>query len=348
MEILYTTCAGLDVHKKTVKVCLLAQTSSIQPHKEFRTYFTTTEELLKLSEWLKEQGCTHIAFEATEVYWRPIYNLLEGDFEILVVNAHHIKTVPGRKTDVWATRSICNLGLRPAELSGWGGLLQKRRYIFMQRTQNSDPTAANTRWERSGTALALLIIAGIVLYVILDVIAQLLPPHYKPISQAESDLAVGPYGFVMTVNFVLRGLLSLALVWALTRAVTKQGLSRPGLALLGIWGVGALVLAAFPTDLAGATPTLHGIIHLIVATLAFICGAIGELLLSLRFARDERWRALRAPGVVMAVLAIVVCLVLFTAAFPHALGLVERIFIGLVLLWMLVAAIHLRSLSARM
>ena len=61
MEILYTNCAGLDVHKKTVKVCVLRHTSHGQSHKEFRTYFTTTEELLKLCDWLKEQGCTHIA-----------------------------------------------------------------------------------------------------------------------------------------------------------------------------------------------------------------------------------------------------------------------------------------------
>jgi transposase len=100
MEILSTNCAGLDVHKKTVKVCLLIRTSDGQPHKEFRTYFTTTEELLQLGDWLKEQECTHIAFEATGVYWKPVFNLLEGRFELLVVNAQHIKAVPGRKTDV--------------------------------------------------------------------------------------------------------------------------------------------------------------------------------------------------------------------------------------------------------
>ncbi len=61
MEILYTNCAGLDVHKKTVKVCLLTRTSDGQLHKEFRTYFTTTEELLQLGDWLKERGCTHVA-----------------------------------------------------------------------------------------------------------------------------------------------------------------------------------------------------------------------------------------------------------------------------------------------
>ena len=97
MEILYTNCAGLDVQKKTVKVCLLTRTSDGQLHKAFRTYFTTIEELLKLSDWLKEQGCTPLAMESTGGYWKPIYHLLEGDYEILVVNAQHNKAVPGRK-----------------------------------------------------------------------------------------------------------------------------------------------------------------------------------------------------------------------------------------------------------
>jgi len=109
MEILYANCAGLDVHKKTVKVCLLRRPSTGQPHKEFRTYLTTTEELLQLGDWLKEQGCTHVAFEATGVYWKPVFNLLESSFELLVVNAHHIKQVPGRKTDVKDAEWIADL-----------------------------------------------------------------------------------------------------------------------------------------------------------------------------------------------------------------------------------------------
>ena len=88
MEILYTNCAGLDVHKKTVKVCLLIQPSTDQPHKAFRTYFTTTEELLKLGDWLKEQGCTHIAFEATGVYSQPSVHQLARRVEQLKSNAY--------------------------------------------------------------------------------------------------------------------------------------------------------------------------------------------------------------------------------------------------------------------
>ncbi|GHO71223.1 hypothetical protein KSC_101150 [Ktedonobacter sp. SOSP1-52] len=94
MDIISTNCAGLDVHKKTVKACLLTQTSNDQPHKEFRTYFTTTEELLKLCDWLKDQGCTHVAFEATGVYWKPVFNLLESSFAVLVVNAQHMRIRP--------------------------------------------------------------------------------------------------------------------------------------------------------------------------------------------------------------------------------------------------------------
>jgi hypothetical protein len=100
MEILYDRCAGLDVHEKNVKVCLITPGPHHQPHKEIRTYLTTTAGLLQMRDWLSAQGCTHLAMESTGVYWKPIYNLLEGDFEMLVVNAHHLKTVPGRKTDV--------------------------------------------------------------------------------------------------------------------------------------------------------------------------------------------------------------------------------------------------------
>jgi transposase len=109
MEVLYERCAGLDVHKKTVKVCLLTPGADQHPRKEIRTYGTKTADLLELHDWLREQGCTHLAMESTGVYWRPIYNLLEDDFELLVVNAQHIKTVPGRKTDVKDAEWIADL-----------------------------------------------------------------------------------------------------------------------------------------------------------------------------------------------------------------------------------------------
>ncbi len=109
MEILHERCAGLDVHKKNVKACFASPAEGGKRKKETRTYLTMTQDLLQMRDWLKEQGCTHIAMEATGVYWKPIYNLVEGDFEILVVNAHHIKTVPGRKTDVKDAEWIADL-----------------------------------------------------------------------------------------------------------------------------------------------------------------------------------------------------------------------------------------------
>lgn len=100
MELLYPRCCGLDVHKKTVVACLIVVNSLGQRTKEVRTFRTTTQELLLLLDWLVVSECTHVAMEATGVYWKPIYNVLEGAVELLVVNARHIKAVPGRKTDV--------------------------------------------------------------------------------------------------------------------------------------------------------------------------------------------------------------------------------------------------------
>ena len=98
MDVVYTHCCGLDVHKKTVAACLITSTAGAEPVKEIRTFGTMTADLLALADWLQEAGCTHVAMESTGVYWRPVYNLLEGQFELLVVNAQHMKAVPGRKT----------------------------------------------------------------------------------------------------------------------------------------------------------------------------------------------------------------------------------------------------------
>lgn len=104
MEVIYSHCCGLDVHAKTVVACLNAQ-----GQKQIRTFTTMTKGLLQLSDWLSAAGCTHVAIESTGVYWRPVFNILEGSFEVLLVNAHHIKAVPGRKTDVRDCEWICDL-----------------------------------------------------------------------------------------------------------------------------------------------------------------------------------------------------------------------------------------------
>lgn len=100
MNVIYTACAGLDVHKKGVTACVWITPPQGEATKETRSFGTMTEDLLALRDWLQSQGVTHAAMESTGVYWKPVYNVLEGGFELLVVNAQHIKAVPGRKTDV--------------------------------------------------------------------------------------------------------------------------------------------------------------------------------------------------------------------------------------------------------
>jgi transposase len=101
MEVIYPRCAGLDVHKRTVVACALTPGASAAPVKEVRTFSTMTDDLLRLADWLGEQGVTHVALEATGVYWRPIWNVLEGaGLTLLLVNPAHIRAGPGRKTDV--------------------------------------------------------------------------------------------------------------------------------------------------------------------------------------------------------------------------------------------------------
>jgi transposase len=117
MDVIYSRCCGLDIHKKTVVACLISGAQGPPPQKEVRTFRTMTAELLLLADWLQAAGCTHVAMESTGVYWRPVYNLLEGLFTLLVVNAQHIKAVPGRKTDVKDAEWIAEL-LRHGLLRG--------------------------------------------------------------------------------------------------------------------------------------------------------------------------------------------------------------------------------------
>lgn len=113
MEVVYECCAGLDVHRDTVVASVITPAG-----RELRTFGTVTDELLALADWLLALGVTHVAMESTGVYWKPIYNLLEGTgLELLVVNARHIKAVPGRKTDVRDAEWIADL-LRHGLLRG--------------------------------------------------------------------------------------------------------------------------------------------------------------------------------------------------------------------------------------
>src|SRR5205809_1436979 len=112
MEVLHDCGCGLDVHAKTVEACLITK-----GRKELRTFSTMTDELLRLADWLTSAGCTHVAMESTGVYWKPIFNVLEGLLSVILVNARHVKAVPGRKTDVRDCEWLADL-LRHGLLTG--------------------------------------------------------------------------------------------------------------------------------------------------------------------------------------------------------------------------------------
>ena len=109
-DTLYPHCAGLDVHKDTVVACVRHHPPGGRLRLEARTFATHTAGLLQLADWLAAEGVTHAALESTGVYWKPVFHVLEGRLELLLVNAQHLKNVPGRKTDrldaAWIARLL--------------------------------------------------------------------------------------------------------------------------------------------------------------------------------------------------------------------------------------------------
>jgi len=145
MEVLYPHCAGLDVHKDMVVACLRHVVDGTIK-REVRTVKTTTKALLDLSQWLASEGCTHIVMEATGVYWKPVWHILEdGDFDLALANAADVKTVPGRKTDVndatWLADLLAHGLVRGsfvpnAQTQEMRGLLRTRKQLVRERTSH--------------------------------------------------------------------------------------------------------------------------------------------------------------------------------------------------------------------
>jgi transposase len=155
MEVVYTHCAGLDVHKKTVVACCVTPGPRGQPTFETRTFGTMTHELLALADWLSSLGITHAALESTGEFWKPVYNILEGAFAIVVANAHHIKNVPGRKTDVrdaeWITDLLRHGLLRasfipPAPQRDLRDLTRQRTNLVRERAQVANQLHKVLEW----------------------------------------------------------------------------------------------------------------------------------------------------------------------------------------------------------
>src|SRR5216684_1887484 len=147
MQLLYARCAGLDVHKKTIVACVMITLLTGQVHKEVRTFATTTAGLLALADWLSSHEVTHVAIESTGVYWRPVFNILEASCTVILVNAQHIKAVPGRKTDVrdseWLAELLRHGLLRasfipPPAIRELRDLTRRRKSLIEQRASETN------------------------------------------------------------------------------------------------------------------------------------------------------------------------------------------------------------------
>lgn len=144
MELLHPRCAGLDVHKDSVVCCIRLQQGPDAVH-EVATFGTTTQALLKLSDWLSKHEVTHVAMEASGVYWKPVWHVMDGTFELVLANAMHIKNVPGRKTDVndatWIADLLAHGLIRssfvpPTAIQDMRTLMRTRKQLVRERAQH--------------------------------------------------------------------------------------------------------------------------------------------------------------------------------------------------------------------
>jgi hypothetical protein len=212
-------------------------------------------------------------------------------------------------------------------------------------------TAVSARFESGNPTarLALIAIAGVFLYVLIDVLLAFLRPDVNLIHNAESDYGVGPYSWLMDVNFLLRCGLSLAAAGAIVRHTSTGSRLRLGTGFLVAWGVASGILAFFPDNPSGTPVTASGVAHLSIAFLAFTCVVIGTIVLSVKFRLVPQLRQ-AVPFLLLISIAAVVPLMLLghTDFRPGTLaGLYERIFLGLELVWILVVGTRIFSSASQ-
>ena len=208
-------------------------------------------------------------------------------------------------------------------------------------TEQAD--AAHPSPSRSTRLLATIALAGAVLYVLVDVALQLLPSHYSVVSEAESNLAVGPYGWIMNLNFVARGIVTVCCVAALARFGPRTRLQRTGLGLMLIAGACSAALAFLPTDIPaadapGLAPTTAlGAAHLAVAVLGFVTALLAFLLLTWWLRGSDRLRAAYPAAAILTGVAVagLAWLAVAAALTPDVIGLAERVCLAGVLGWVI-------------
>jgi hypothetical membrane protein len=193
--------------------------------------------------------------------------------------------------------------------------------------------------------LALLALVGIAVKFLTIVALHLLRPDVNPVLEPISNYGVGPYGFLFTVADIGSILATFALVFGLYLGIGPPGRSYVGLFLLALYGLSELLAGIFPIDVGGEVTTA-GTIHNIVGNISFFCFPIATILLSLRMGKDEQWRSFRRPALALSIV-VVLTVILTIAGFNLGIGfgVTQRVANVAVLVWMLVVALHLRSVA---
>jgi hypothetical membrane protein len=219
----------------------------------------------------------------------------------------------------------------------------------LKAAPSSRVAGAKTRNPRgilpaNASSAAQVVLVGVVLYAVIDTALVFLRPQFSILHSAESDYgSLGSWDWLMDLNFLLRGLLSLAAVRAITVAARHEECSprlRLGLRLLTGWAVASALLAFFPDDPVGTHSRWHGDVHLVLAFVAFICVLVGAMMVANALRAIPRWRPVAAPLTVLAWAALIPLLLLgHTHLRRNSLGgLYEKLFLGVELIWLLVAA----------
>jgi hypothetical protein len=224
--------------------------------------------------------------------------------------------------------------------------------MFTKHTETNQATAvvesqgsSRATVSRVTLVLALLAIVGIADFLLNLTALHFLRPDVNPVLEPISNYAVGPYGFLHTAADIGGGLAALALTFGLYLGIASPGRSYVGLFLLGLNGISVLLAGIFPIDV-GAETTTVGAIHNIVGNIGFFGFPVAIILLSLGMRKDERWRSLRLPA--LALVGVVVLTVILTMVGVNigiGYGVAQRLFNVAAMLWMLVVALHLRSLA---
>jgi len=219
----------------------------------------------------------------------------------------------------------------------------------MMSTKLSNTNKAATMLESQGRSgvirlLALLAIVGVADFLLILASLHFLRPDVNPVLEPISTYAVGPYGFLFTAADIGSGLAALALMFGLYLGIAPPGRSYVGLFLLGLYGVSELLAGIFPLDVGGEATTF-GTIHNIVGNIAFFAFPIAVILLSLGMGKDERWRSFRRPALAVSFAVVLTVILTIVGSNIGLFGLTQRLANVTALLWMLVVALHLRSVA---